>query len=82
MPNMCAGYPIAKELSWADFWHVRQTDKEGKREAKCNTAKSGDGEKIVIVKTDACEGFYADDARGRSLSQMLTPYLVLQKNNR
>ena len=62
MPNMCAGYPIAKELSWADFWHVRQTDKEGKREAKCNTAKSGDGEKIVIVKTDACEGFYADDA--------------------
>ena len=61
MPNICAGYPIAKELSWADFWHVRQTDKKDKREAKCNSANSGDGEKIIIVKTDACEGFYADD---------------------
>ena len=62
MPNICAGYPIAKELSWADFWHVRQTSQGDKGNAKSKLTEGGDGEKIVIVKTDACEGFYADDA--------------------
>ena len=63
MPNMCASYPLAKELSWADFWHVRETKEEKERRADAYNKKGGnDGEKIVIVKTDACEGFYPDNA--------------------
>ena len=62
MPNMCAGYPIAKELSWADFWHVRETKEEKEQNADVyRTKRDHDGEKIVIVKTDACEGFYPDN---------------------
>lgn len=26
MPAMCASYPLARELSWADFWHVDEED--------------------------------------------------------
>ena len=48
MPHMCSAYPIAQELSWADFWHVRKPSGTKKPEAN---------EKIVIVRTDACEAF-------------------------
>ena len=54
MPHMCSGYPVAQELSWADFWHVRDPNTVG-------AAKHADGEKIVIVRTDACEGFFTDE---------------------
>jgi hypothetical protein len=54
MPHMCTAYPIAKELSWADFWHARGQCAE-------ETTAGDDGEKIVIVRTDACEAFFPDD---------------------
>ena len=52
MPHMCSAYPIAQELSWADFWHVRNPS--GAETSEAN-------EKIVIVRTDACEGFFTDE---------------------
>lgn len=46
MPTMCASYPVARELSWADFWHAHE---EGA------AARS----RMVVVHNDACEGFGA-----------------------
>jgi tetratricopeptide (TPR) repeat protein len=33
MPTMCATYPMAREVSWADFWHEHGTMEEAKLEA-------------------------------------------------
>ena len=46
MPTMCAAYPIATELSFADFWHTRGKDDH-----------AIDLEKFVVVRSSNCEGF-------------------------
>lgn len=86
MPALCASYPMARELSWADFWHEHPVEKPAPAavaprargglvdttdEAASPTADDGDDgdvpvdegwkqQQFVVVKTDACEGFYED----------------------
>jgi len=52
MPSMCSSYPVANEIVFGDFWHERQTPE---------AATWVNDEKWVVVKNDACEGFYEDD---------------------
>jgi hypothetical protein len=43
MPTMCATYPMAREISWADFWHEHGTTEEARLEAPSyNTLIGGD----------------------------------------
>lgn len=49
MPAMCASYPMARELSWADFWHAHE---------RGTAARS----RMVVVHNAACEGFRAGAA--------------------
>lgn len=65
MPTMCASYPIAPELSIADFWHTRRSfwvPAAGTALAKNWQAE----ESFVMVKNNGCEGFLDSPHMGRT----------------
>jgi hypothetical protein len=77
MPTLCQSYPVAPELSQADFWHVRRVFWRD----RLREASGGEGgasvpsvagrrlapgwqkeEQYVVVHAPACEGFSAGEA--------------------
>ena len=75
MPQMCRSYPVAPELSQADFWHVRtsfwrQSNNEigGSANTMQNTSSLLAAgwqaeENYVVVKTSGCEGFATENIK-------------------
>jgi hypothetical protein len=48
MPTMCSSYPLARELTLADFWH--QDDKQVH-------GSNSEHNHYILIHNDACEGF-------------------------
>ncbi len=64
MPTMCASYPVAPELTEADFWHVRRqfwrTNKSNSTSSSSDLAEGWQEEEdMVIVHSTECEGFHS-----------------------
>jgi len=78
MPTMCASYPLANEISWVDFWHSRKSQPgqfqpfwiRGAPSAALSNSTESDSwigqEKVMVVNTPACEGFFSDDQKKTS----------------
>lgn len=83
MPTMCQSYPVAPELSQADFWHVRRVFwRDQLREVACSEGASGGRrlapgwqkeEQYVVVHAPACEGFSAGGIAYDGDRRNLTP---------
>lgn len=57
MPGLCASYPVAREISWADFWHVGPgLHREGGALSESEVAT----EHYVVARHGQCEGFFAE----------------------
>jgi hypothetical protein len=73
MPTICASFPVAPELSVADFWHTR----------KASSELSGSGvltgwfaeESFVSVKNHGCEGFAAAPSASAIGGALKTPLM-------
>jgi len=73
MPTICASFPIAPELSVADFWHTRKATSE----LSGGSVLTGwfTEESFVSVKNHGCEGFAAAAAAAAEGAALKTPLM-------